>query len=97
MAKVKRLCQGHYTVSTSVRSGGYVVNVTFTPQYPGWIAAACWDRHRYTDPLRTKREAVREAHRMINNALKADADRMIAQTHAIMDRINAQRAACHGH
>ncbi len=68
MAKFKttRFCAGEYRVTDGVR----VVSISqqlFCDGY-GWTASADWDQWLATDPLPTKREAVRNAHYMLEDA-----------------------------
>ena len=57
----RRHSAGNYTVHALRRR----VTITYFAHLRGWIAAAEWDRHLYTDPLPTKRDAMREAQAMI--------------------------------
>lgn len=54
--KVKRICAGEYEVV----SGDKVVSISKVDG-EGWIAAANWDRHLYTDYVPTKADAVNYA------------------------------------
>lgn len=72
--RTKRVASGAYTVSHKE----YVVTVDLRSDLKAWIAAANWDRSLYTDPIRTKRGAVREARRMIDSAIADDIRRVVA-------------------
>lgn len=68
--KVTRVCAGEYEVRIPALDsiGPRVVRVTkikFVGTGAYWIAAARWDGWLYTDPLRTKRDAVRNAEQML--------------------------------
>lgn len=62
--KTHRSCLGEYTRTDGERT----VTITYHDGMRGWIAAADWDRHWYTDPLDTKREAVVNADYMLREA-----------------------------
>lgn len=59
--QTKRHCSGSY----EVWSGDLAVTIQRRDDLDGWIAAAQWDRHLYTDPVPTKAAAVREAAAML--------------------------------
>jgi len=48
--------------------GNREVSVKFFEHLSGWIAAAKWDCHLYTDPVPTKRDAVFNADAMLNGS-----------------------------
>ena len=54
---------GHYTRTDGIR----FVEVTYFDHLKGWIAAAEWDRHLYTDACQTKREAIFNADHMMSS------------------------------
>lgn len=85
--KTKRICSGAYDVSNAVRDGGYVVSINFRPDLQGWIAAANWDRHLYTDAVPTLRDAKRNARQMIEDAIQDDSRRTLARTAMLKDMI----------
>lgn len=65
---VKKKCAGLYTYTL----GKYVVEVVSRDPNPAfgdtkemWVAAALWTHNLYTDPLETKREAVKVAKAML--------------------------------
>lgn len=66
MTKIKstRICAGLYEVT----DGKNIVKVTQV-HYPNdgmyWVAAADWDSMRVSDPLYTKRDAMRSANYML--------------------------------
>ena len=41
------------------------VSITHMPHLRGWIAAANWDRHLYSDPIVTLRQAKNTAERLL--------------------------------
>ena len=67
------------TVTTKQRAGRYIVKasetdddreavqITHMPHLRGWIAAANWDRHLYSDPIATLESAKATATRMLEN------------------------------
>lgn len=59
-----RICAGEYERT----DGENTVTISRIEYHdgPGWIAAARWDRFRYTDPIATKREAVAAADYMLD-------------------------------
>jgi hypothetical protein len=70
--KAKKHCAGSYEYS----AGGFTVSVYEVepnPAYgdtkPMWIAKADWTSDIYTDPLDTKRQAVDQARKMLNEKL----------------------------
>lgn len=66
--KTTRECAGSYTVGAPGADIMDTVNVFCLEEgrYAGfWIAKAQWDRCLYTDPMHTKRGAVREALAML--------------------------------
>jgi hypothetical protein len=70
--KTKRKFAGYYVVEHKVDEADYYqVDVEYRPDLQGWIAAALWDRHLYTDPIPTKRDAVYNARIMIEDAINA--------------------------
>ncbi|MEE9159981.1 MAG: hypothetical protein V3U60_16550 [Gammaproteobacteria bacterium] len=62
--KTSRCFSGLYEVTNGVR----IVTVERRDDLRGWIAAAGWDGHLYTDAVPTKRLAVFNAHRMLHAA-----------------------------
>lgn len=64
MPKTKRISAGDYTRSEGKNS----VRISYEDCWGGWVAVAKWDRLLYTDPLPTKRDAIRNADRMLFNA-----------------------------
>lgn len=63
--KTTRVCSGEYEVT----DGTLVVAVSrvhYGPGDWGWVAAAQWDRLRYSDPQATKRQAVASARYMLS-------------------------------
>lgn len=64
--KVKRICAGEYECT----NGDKTVSISRLHFWdgPGWIAAATWRQDTYTDPLRTKRDAVYNAKLMLEEA-----------------------------
>lgn len=76
---VKRVCPGCYTVEHKVDEADYyTVDITRRTDLKGWIAAARWDRHLYTDPVTTLRKAEREAVAMIDGAINERIRRLMA-------------------
>lgn len=65
--KTSKSCAGSYIVTDGARSVD-VVQVHYPNDGTYWIAAAQWDRHRVSDPLDTKREAVAVAQHMLSTA-----------------------------
>ncbi len=63
-----RVGQGSYRVYGPAAAGGRFVDVKYFDHLKGWIAAATWDRHLYSDPLPTKRAAVATAAGMLDGA-----------------------------
>jgi hypothetical protein len=66
--KVSKICSGLY----EVKDGERKVEVAFFEKadgasFTGWVARATWTHGFYSDPLATKREAVREAEAMLAN------------------------------
>ena len=64
MTTIKRVGAGRYELA----DGGNVVDVFKGDVRLGktrWMAAAQWDRHRVTDPVATKREAVNHGRNML--------------------------------
>ena len=57
---------GQYKVCGTAAADGRTVTVTYFEHLRGWVAAADWDRYLYTDAVPTKRDAVREAHSMLD-------------------------------
>jgi hypothetical protein len=69
--KTIKICAGEYEVRPlPLRSGNLAVSISRVEYWdgPAWIAAAMWDNARYTDPLRTKRDAVFNARVMLSTA-----------------------------
>lgn len=60
--KTTKIAAGDYEVT----DGNRIVTITKRENI-GWIAGANWDRFLMTDPLWTKREAVAEAVKMLEN------------------------------
>ena len=58
----------HFAGEYERTDGRNVVRVYFEDCLGGWIAAAKWDRLRYSDPMSTKQKAIRTADRMLFNA-----------------------------
>lgn len=66
MSTVTRTAPGFYVLSDGARA----VNIIRNEELAGpdkWVAYATWDRYLSTDPLPTKRDAVRCAHEMLDN------------------------------
>lgn len=81
--RVKRVCPGCYTVEHKVDEADYyTVEITHRADLKGWIAAAQWDRHLYTDPVATLRKAEREAIAMIDGAINERIRRLAAANEA---------------
>lgn len=81
--RVKRVCPGCYTVEQKVDEADYyTVTITRRDDLNGWIAAANWDRHLYTDPVPTLRKAEREAVAMINGAIQGRLEHLVADNQA---------------
>lgn len=83
--KTKRICAGRYEIS----HGEFVATISHNwlggggyPNRMAWIANANWDRHLYTDPVETKAQAVRAATQMINDAINAELQRLVASNTA---------------
>ena len=60
------------TMTTKHAVGSYIrtdgkrsVSITYFDHLKGWIAAAEWDRHLFTDPVPTKRDAILNADSML--------------------------------
>ena len=66
--RVKKISAGNYTVTDGEREVT-VIQVTYPNDGTYWIAASGWDHNRLSDPLDTKREAVRIAKRMLETAI----------------------------
>lgn len=66
----RKICAGLYRVSL----GNLEVSVTFFSRakdgstFTGWVAQSDWDRFLVTDPLQTKRDAMRNAFHMLQEA-----------------------------
>lgn len=86
--KIKRISAGNYEMGL----GGfdltrhYVVTIGHRRDLKGWIAAACWDRHLYTDPIPTYRAAKRSAHKMITDMVASEAKRLDPILNHVMKR-----------
>lgn len=70
MARTKtiKICAGEYEVRPlPLRNGNRAVSISRVEYWdgPAWIAAPKWDARRCTDPLPTKRDAVRNAVAML--------------------------------
>lgn len=61
--KSTRKCAGYYIVSDGTDQVEVIKQDFFDG--PGWLAIALWTRHRVTDPLKTKHEAMICAHEML--------------------------------
>ena len=59
--KTIRLGAGNY----EVREKDRVVYIRYYDHLKGWIASAGWDFYLYTDICRTKRDAKKEAEKML--------------------------------
>ena len=63
MTRTKKICPGLYERTDGVRC----VEITYYENMKGWIAAAGWDQHLYTDPIDTKRDAILNADEMLKD------------------------------
>lgn len=73
MGKITKTSAGVY----ELRQGDLAVSIksyrkTDGAGFNGWVAAADWDRHLYTDAMPTYGMAVAEAIRMIDNHVKQE-------------------------
>ena len=57
---------GEYVVT--MKGSERKVDISYHDSFKGWIASARWDNRLYTDVLWTKRDAVHNAHLMLQNS-----------------------------
>lgn len=76
--KTTRYSAGNYAVTSVGTAREYVVDIGFRDDLKGWIAAARWDRHLYSDPVPTFREAKQSAVSQIEGALAEHRQRSAA-------------------
>jgi hypothetical protein len=76
--KVKRLSAGSYVVGLDGidPQQHYTVSVKYFPHLKGWVAAATWDRHVYSDPAPTYRDAKRSAAYQLENCAAEELERL---------------------
>lgn len=61
----KKICAGSYEVSIKGDDRVVLVDKMVFWDGPGWIASAQWIHDVYTDPLQTKREAMKQAKKIL--------------------------------
>ena len=63
----EKICAGEY----EIKFKEYTVSISRHEHLGNmWVASANWDRFLYTDPVYSKKEAVRNAKEMISNTIK---------------------------